>query len=195
MIAWLLVWRSQWAVQDLDARQAIALADAARRTPGATDQMHSLTVRQQARGHALDRDAAACERSLADARQLLDRADPARAPDLGGPNLTPPYVLVAEARCWIELAPSQAISMFEDALRIWPHDRPARRGVQQARLAQACAAAGEPERAAAEGLTALAITQSTGSSGTVRELRQLDRRLAGCDVSEAAEFREAFAAL
>jgi len=31
--------------------------------------------------------------------------------------------------------------------------------------------------------------------GTVRELRQLDRRLAGCDVSEAAEFREAFAAL
>jgi hypothetical protein len=40
--------------------------------------------------------------------------------------------------------------MLDDAVRVWPRNRLRSRGIQQARLALACAAAGEPERATAE---------------------------------------------
>jgi transcriptional regulator with XRE-family HTH domain len=195
MVAWALMWRSQWAVQDLDARRAIALADAARRTPGSTHQMGSLCARQQACAHALGDDAASCERRLAEASDLLDHPDASPTPELGAYNLTPPYVMVANARCWIELQPCKAIAMFEDALRIWPHDRALSRGVQQARLALACAAADELERAAAEGLNALRVAKVNRSNKTTLELRRLDRRLAACDAPAVVDFREAFATL
>ena len=156
--------------------------------------MHALCKLRQAHGHALANDAAACERRLADAHEglLLDGA-PATGEDpcdeLAGRDLTAPYVLAAEARCWVTLRPRQAIPMLEEALRTWPHDRTRGRGVHRARLA-----ANEPDRAAAEGLEALEIARATRSHVTMRELRRLDRRLAGCDAPAAADFREALAA-
>jgi hypothetical protein len=85
--------------------------------------------------------------------------------------------------------------MYEDALRRWPRQRTRSRAVHQARLSLACAAADEPERAVSEGIEALEIARTTKSKVILRDLKQLDRRLAACDVPVAADFREAFATL
>ncbi|MGI9097563.1 MAG: helix-turn-helix domain-containing protein [Solirubrobacteraceae bacterium] len=155
MRAWVLMWQSQWACDRLDPPRAVAFAQAAGRVPDTTDRLRSLSTRQEAYGHALANDATACQRCLDDARAILDCPDPYRRPDLGEPNVTVPYSMAAEARCWLALRPSTAISMFEDVLGLWPADRPRSRGVAQARLALACAVADEPERAAIEGIKAL----------------------------------------
>jgi hypothetical protein len=57
------------------------------------------------------------------------------------------------------------------------HHRGRDRGLHQARLAVACAAAGELDRAHAEGRKALAITRTTKSSGAARELKRLGAAL------------------
>jgi hypothetical protein len=103
--------------------------------------------------------------------------------------------MAAEARCWVKLRPRKAIGLLEDALRAWPRERTRGRGIHQARLALACAAAGQPDRAADEGITALSIAQVTKSDLTMRELKRLDRKLAACDAPAAADFHEAFAAI
>jgi len=196
LVAWLLMWQSQWACERSDPQRAIAFAQAGRARPGTTNRLRALCAEQEAYGHALAGDAAACQRCLADAKRLLADADAAPpGDDLAAQNASPHFTLAGEARCWLWLQPSKAIALFDDALRAWPSDRPRSRGVQQARLALACAAAGEPDRAAAEGLKALDTAQTTRADATGRELRRLDRRLATCDLPEAADFRQAFTAL
>jgi hypothetical protein len=199
MVAWVLLRQSQWAATQGDPQRAVVLADVAGRTRGASRRMHALCTLRLAHARALTHDAASCERSLAVAREgLLDHAsadadDPCE--NLAGRDLTTPYVLAAEARCWIDLRPRKAIPMLEDVLRTWPRGRARGRGVHRARLALACAAADEPERAAREGIAALAIARGTGSEVTMRELKRLDHELAACDVPDAADYREAFATL
>jgi len=200
MIAWALVWQSRWAAMRHDASRAIRLADAARRTPGTTGKIQALCALKEAHGHAVANDIAACEGRLADAYRLLDAAAQSDhvtlSDDVGRrDDSAAPYVRADEARCWLLLRPSKAISMLDDVLRVWPRDRTRGLAVQQARLALAYAAAGEPDRAAAEGIKTLGMTQSTRSDMTLRELKRLDRRLAACDLPAAADFREAFAAL
>jgi transcriptional regulator with XRE-family HTH domain len=200
MVAWVLMWQSRWAAMRHDAPRAITLADTARQTRGTTDTIRGLCALREAHGHALANDGASCERTLADAHGLLDRAVPGDQAtpwdDLGRQNLgSPPCVLADEARCWLCLQPHTAIRTFEHVLRLWPRERVRGRGIQHARLALACAAADDPERAAAEGVTALEIARATRSDTTRRELKRLDRRLATCDAPAAADFREAFAAL
>jgi len=199
MVAYVLMRRSLWAAPD--ARKAMMLADAGARTPGASAYMRALCALRQAHGHALAGSVASCERSLADAHRLLppDHAvtDRSLSPweGLGTREATTPYVLAEEARCWLLLQPSRAIATFEDVLRLWPSERTRGRGIHQAHLALACATADEPDRAAAEGMKAIGIAQSTKSDVTTRELRRLDRQLATCDAPTAADFREAFATL
>jgi hypothetical protein len=85
--------------------------------------------------------------------------------------------------------------MFGEVLRLLPRERTRKRGAHQAHLAMACAAAEEPERAAAEGMKALNVARTIQSDVIVRRLKCLDRRLAAYDVPPVAEFREALAAL
>jgi len=199
MAAYVLMRQSLWAAPD--ARKAIALADAGGRTRGASDYIRALCALRVAHGHALAGDAASCERSLAEAHQLLppDHAttDAPLTPwdGLGSRETSPPYVRAEEARCWLRLQPIKAVTMFETVLRIWPKERRRGRGIHQAHLALACSSANEPDRAAAEGLKALDIAHTTRSHVTVRELRRLDQRLATCDAPAAAEFHEALATL
>jgi len=195
MMAYVLVLRSRWAANDLDPRRAIAFAEAARDTPGTSDQMRAVCALQQARGHALAHNADACERSLADTHDLLERTNGAQTTDFAGQEISGPYVLAAEARCALSLQPRRAISMFEDVLRHWPGERTRSRGVHQAHLALACAAAAEPERAAAEGTKALRVAETTKSDVTVRKLKHLGRQLNVYEVPAVADFREAVAAL
>jgi hypothetical protein len=188
---------SQWTAVRDDAPRAIAFAQAAERTRGANTRIRALCALKEAQGHALADDRPACERSLADAYGLLDPVDTTHATwsDLGSREVSPSSVLAYDARCWLWLQPRKAITMFEDVLRLWPRGRMRSRGVHQARLALACAGAGESERAAIEGIKALAIARSTRSDTAVRELTRLDDRLASSDVPAAADFHDAFATL
>jgi transcriptional regulator with XRE-family HTH domain len=194
MAAYVLVLRSRWATNDLDAPRAVAFADAARDALGTSDHLRALCALQQARSHALAGDADRCDRSLADTRGLLERATGADRRDLAGQEISAPYVLAAEARCALSLRPRAAISMFEEVLRDWPQTRTRSRGIHQTHLALACAAADEPERAACEGMEALHIAAATRSDIAMRKLTHLDRRLIGCDAPAAQDFRAALAA-
>jgi transcriptional regulator with XRE-family HTH domain len=196
LVAWLLMWRSQWAADQSDPRRAISFAQAAAGTRGTTKRIRGLSALEEAHGHALAHDAAACERSLAAADGLLGAdADADARDDLSSQHVTVPYVLAANARCWTSLAPRKAVATFEDALRAWPDDRQLGRGIRQAQLALGCAAAGELDRAASEGAKALDIAQRTRSDMIVRELRRLDRRLSSSNLPAAAHFRETLATL
>jgi hypothetical protein len=200
MIAWALLWQSRWAAMRHDAQRAISLADEAARTPRATNKIRALCAIKEAHGHALAGDHAFCERRLTEARGLLDRSGQndhvTLSEDVGRrDDSATPYVAADEARCWLVLRPQRAVTMIEDALRAWPRERTRGFGVQQARLAHACASANQPERAADEGMKALDMAQATRSDLIVRELRRLDRQLIGCDVPAAVEFRQALAAL
>jgi len=195
MVAYVLVRQGRWAVEDQDGQRAIGLTEAARRVPPTTEQVRALCALTEAQGHALTGDEGACERGLAGAHQLLDRADPPQSPwdDLVRNEIMPPYVLASEARCWLWLRPSKAIAAYEGAIDCWPTERSRTGGVQRARLALACATAGEPERGAAEGLRALEVARATRSEMTMCELKRLGVRLAGCDAPQATDFRAALA--
>jgi hypothetical protein len=195
MIARVFVRRSQWAVARRDAPRAIAFARAALETPGTSSHIRALCAMKAADGHALANDPDACERSLADAHAHLDRTDSSRPLDLAGHEVTSHYVLAAEARCWLWLRPRRALTMYEDAIDRWPRHRTRSRAVHQARLALACMAADEPERAAAEGFEALEIARATKSKVILRDLAHLDHQLSARDVPAATDFREAFAGL
>jgi transcriptional regulator with XRE-family HTH domain len=164
--------RAQWAVQRLDARRAIALAEDALRTAGTSAQTHARCALRAAHGHALANDAASCERLLADASKAADAL--ATAPGA----VTRSNVRANEARCWGWMKPQKAVLLYDEALREWPREQMRDGGLHQARLALACAAAGEHDRAKAEGRKALAIARTTKSSVAARELKRLRDALA-----------------
>jgi hypothetical protein len=76
------------------------------------------------------------------------------------------------------MQPSKAIPLYENILRTWPRDQRAMGALHQARLALACAAIGEHDRAEAEGRKALAIARATRSGRAARELKRLREALA-----------------
>jgi hypothetical protein len=161
------------ARQQADARYAVAFAEAALRVPGIGEQTRARGALRAAYGHALVGDPDACERSLADAEAMMERADPPSVPPWVGRATIDSHVRPDEARCWLAMQPHKAIGLYEGVLRNWPRHRVRDRGLHQARLAVACAAAGELDRAHAEGRRALAITRTTRSSGAARELKRL----------------------
>ena len=173
-------WRArqgEWAAMARDPRAA-ALAEAALRVPGASAQTRAWSARQAALGHALGGDAAACERRLHDAYGLLEHADSPVPPWAHEFRVTRSGTRATEACCWLAMTPAKAISVYEDALRDWPRDEVRDRGLHRARLALACAQAGELDRAKAEGAGAFAIAKQTRSASAARELRQLRMALA-----------------
>jgi hypothetical protein len=76
------------------------------------------------------------------------------------------------------MQPSKAIPLYESALRDWPRDQMRDGGGHQARLALACAGAGELDRARVEGRTALAIARKTQSDVVRTDLKRLGAALA-----------------
>lgn len=167
--------QSQWSSQDHDARRAIVFADAALRVPRVNEQTRTMCALRAALGHALAGNADLCERHVADAYRLVERGS--HAPLAHTEAVTVHHVRAGEARCWISLRPSRAITLYEAALRDWPRDRPRDRGLHQARFALACAGAGERDRAEVEGRKALTIARATKSSVAVHELKRLGQAL------------------
>ncbi len=176
MASYLRTLQSRFAAQERDAQRAIDCAEVGMGVPGTSEQTRALCARASAIGHALRGDTNSCQRSLAKAYGLLDADSP--APPWASANVTQRHVRAGEARCWMWLQPSKAVPLYESVLREWPRDRMRDGGLHQARLALACAAVGERDRAKAEGLKALAIARSTKSNVAARELRRLRETLA-----------------
>jgi hypothetical protein len=195
LVAWVLLRRSRWSIEQRDAQRATAFAEAARRVTGTSGHIRALCTMRLAQAHALAQDTDACERSLATAHDLLGNVNPADAPDLCRLDVTSLWVMGDDPRCWLRLQPRKAIPMFERVLRLLPQERARKRGVHQAHLAMAYVAAGEPKRAAAEGMTALHIGHAIKSDVIARRLKSLDRQLSAYDAPATADFREAFASL
>jgi hypothetical protein len=165
--------QSEWAS---DARRAAALAEDALRVRGASAQTRAWCSRQAALAHAMAGDASASEPRLVDAHSLLYEESPP-PPWAGEYRVARAGTLAAEARCWAALDPAKAIGLYDAALRDWPRTEVRDGCLHMARLALACAATGELDRARAEGRKALAIAKQTKSATATRELRRLGAAL------------------
>lgn len=173
MLAWARARFAQWS----DALPlALRHAEAGLRTPGAGAHARAMCATRVAHAHACIGDAESTERSIAEAERLVgEESAPLPPPDQG---MT--YLLVRrwEARCWAALKPIRAIDLYDGILRDQPRAWVGGHGLYLAYLANACADAGELDRAKAEGAKALAIYKQTRSASAARELGRLRTALA-----------------
>jgi transcriptional regulator with XRE-family HTH domain len=169
LVAWARARQAQWT----DPPRAIRLAEAALRTPRADAHTRALCAVRAAYAHARIADVDTTARLLAAAHTLA--AQQSASPPLPADTpLSGFLVRCWEARCWAELEPAKGVALYDDLLRDWPHAVGRRDGsLYQSRLAIACAASGQLDRARAEGRKALATARATQSATAARELRQL----------------------
>jgi tetratricopeptide (TPR) repeat protein len=182
-----------------DASRTLDLARAAlRKQDRLSPHARALVFRQEARGHALSGDPAACARALAAAQEQATAPEDHREDEgaLTG-YCTPSYIDGEAADCWMLLEqPRQAVAILEHGLSAWPAPYQRDRGLNLARLAVARAASREPEQACAVAQGAAAIITNTWSARAVAELRRLPALLAPWpDLAPVAELRETLAAL
>ncbi|MEA2885429.1 MAG: hypothetical protein QOH32_4724 [Bradyrhizobium sp.] len=79
-----------------------------------------------------------------------------------------------EARSWAALEPAKGVALYDALLYDWPRAVGRRDGgLYHVRLAIACAASGQLDRARVEGRKALTTARATQSATAARELRQL----------------------
>ena len=171
MIAWTRARQAQWS----DPTRAERLAESELRTPRAGAHTRALCAVRAAYGHARSGDAKLTSRMLTTAQALLTQDSPP-PPNTALPS-TDRLLRCWEARCWAALEPAKGAELYESVLRDWPRGWTRDGGLYRARFAQACAAAGELDRAEAERRRALAITRATNSASARRELRRLGRAL------------------
>ncbi len=167
MVSWSLFRRSQQATAGGDAAQVIGLAGAARRGGGdLPGPMLAAILQQEAQGHALDGDEAACHAMLDEAHTFAVGTDDAGDARGGhGSFCTPGYLEMQRGGCWLLLGqPAKAVTPFETALHSMPAVYRRDRGVALGGLAAAFAAGGEPERAAQVAIEALGIARTAGST-------------------------------
>jgi len=174
LIAWARARQAQWS----DPPRAIRLAEIGLRTPRAGAHTRALCAVRAAHAHAHVGDAEATERMLVEARRLA--ADDSAPPPLATSAPLAEHVVPCwEARCWAALKPATGVALYDGILRAWPRGQTRDGGLYLARLARACAEAGQRDRARTEGRRALAIARATQSSVATRELRQLTIILSG----------------
>jgi transcriptional regulator with XRE-family HTH domain len=171
MVAWARARLAQYS----DAPTALRHAEAGLRTPRAGAHARAMCAARVAHAHARRGDAGAAGRSIAEAAHLAAMESPSLPPPYS--EMTDLHVHRWEARCWAELEPARAIGMYDDILRDQPRAWVRERGLYLAYVANACAAAGELDRAKAEGAKAAAIHRRTQSSATARELTRLVQKL------------------
>ncbi|MEU5725031.1 helix-turn-helix transcriptional regulator [Micromonospora sp. NPDC047738] len=160
---------AQRAAEATDRDRVLGLARAADRSGSAQAPVRAFAALQRAHGHVIAGNTSAFQAAIDDAHHLVASA-PADDGDLGS-FCTVPYVWAQEGDGWRRLGqPHAAITCFDRALDAWPESYRRERGLYLARTAAAYAAAGEPERAATTGLTALELAHLTQSARTSREV-------------------------
>lgn len=176
LAAYLLMRKSQQAFDDGDAARAIALAQQGRRLDPLPPRTLALCFVREAEGHALADDAAACRESIDVALRLAGK--PLDAANHLGVHCTVDYVRASEARCRQLLGESPAATKaYEEVLASWPYEARLDEGLWRAELAIAYLDEGDPERAAAHGLSALGVARATSSARSLRTVGRLLPRL------------------
>jgi transcriptional regulator with XRE-family HTH domain len=168
LIAWVRARQAQWA----DPPRAIGLAETGLRTARAGAHTRALCAVRAALVHARIGNTDATECLLARAHDLAAKDSAAPPLSVSAP-LGEHVVRCWEARCWAALSPAKGVAIYDRVLRDWPRGRTRDGGLYLARLASACAHAGELDRARTEGRKAFAIARTTRSRVAARELAQL----------------------
>jgi tetratricopeptide (TPR) repeat protein len=168
MVAYTLARKAHQAAESGDAARTVGLAQAAGRH-AATPRLRTAAMLQEAHGHALAGDERASLGMLDQAAETAGRADGEPGP---GRYLTPQYVEIQRAACWLILGRHErTVPTLERELARLPAVHRRDRGVYLARLASAYAASGEREQATAAAGQALQVAHATGSRRILRELR------------------------
>ena len=176
LAAYVLMRKSQQALDDGDAVRATRFARRARQTHPLPPRTSALCLVREAEAHALAGDAVASREMIDQALRLVSRPSDSADP-LGG-HCTVDYVRAYEARCRQMLGESAAaMKVYEEVLADWPQDGRLDEGLWRADLALAYLDEGESERAAAEGLSAVLVARSTSSVRTLRAVGRLLPRL------------------
>ncbi|GAA1254979.1 helix-turn-helix transcriptional regulator [Sphaerisporangium rubeum] len=172
-VSYVLMRQAQRAGETGDVASAISLGQAVQRKGEATHRIRSAAAQFEAQGHALAGDETAFRAAIETARGLVADA-PQLVPGDWAPWCTPAYIDIHEAAGWTRLGdPRKAIIAYEDALGAWSGEFQRDQGVYLGRLAQAYAAAGEPEQSAKSAATALSIARRTNSARIVTEVNPL----------------------
>jgi transcriptional regulator with XRE-family HTH domain len=172
LMAWTRARQAQWT----DVCSAVRIAETGLRIPRAGAHTRALCAVRAAHAHARLGHRNATEHLLAKAHELAAK-DSAAPPLSVSVPVAEHLVRCWEARCWAALSPTKGVALYDSVLRDWPRGRTRDGGLYLARLARACADAGELDRARAEGRKALAIARTTRSTVTARELKQLTASL------------------
>src|SRR5258708_10250117 len=127
--------------------------------------IRAVTLRQQARAHALLSEASEFTHAI---DQALTSASEDDSEGLDNPAryCTPSYVIMDAGISWLELGRADiAVNVFRDSLRTWPENSQTRdRGLCLARLATALAMQGDVDEACKVTLEASSLARSTGSA-------------------------------
>jgi hypothetical protein len=168
MVAYTLARKAHQAAEGSSAARTVELAQAAGRH-AATPRVRTVAMLQEAHGHALAGDERTSLGMLDQAAKMAGRADGEQGP---GRYVTPQYVEIQRATCWLVLGrPERTVPTLERELACLPAVHRRDRGVYLARLASAYAASGERGQETATARQALAVAQATGSRRILRELR------------------------
>ena len=179
MLAWTLFRRSQQALTEGDAGQALGLVRAGHRDSARLpNPMRAAMFQQEAQGLALDGDESTSQQLIDTAHDWAATDDTGDARQGHGSFCTASYLQIQRAKCWQLLdQPRRAISTYEAALAELPAVYHRDRGVALAGLATAYGADDEPDHAASVAAEALHIARAAGSSRTETMVAALGQTL------------------
>ncbi|MEV6491905.1 hypothetical protein AB0M20_25310 [Actinoplanes sp. NPDC051633] len=183
MAGFVLMRRSVQAIGARQGSHAAHLAQAAQRGDGPTTaRVRAIAAQTEAVGHAVSGATSDADRALELAERLVTESSEAE-PQMGDPSIgrycdLGTYLQITRAKVYLELGRGdQAVDAFTKVLALLPPEYHRDRGQYLGRLAHAYALAGGPTEACAAAEEALAIAATTGSSRTIRDLRNLLRHL------------------
>jgi tetratricopeptide (TPR) repeat protein len=191
LTAYILASKAELAGDMRLAADAIGAGEQAMRMAPSRSRIAALAATRAARGHALNGDQSATERTYDRARDLLHTSDDPNS--LDGQWLTENRITLSRAHSWAFLGDHhRAAEIFQSAIADLPSKHRRGRGVYLARAAVAHAGDHEVEQAAALGKQALVIGSDTRSGRILTELARLDDVLAPWQATPAvADFRSA----
>ncbi len=192
LTAYVLASKSELSGDMRIAADAIGAGEQAMQTTPPRSRIAALAATRAARGHAINGDRAAAQRSYDRARELLDASD--NDPDSpGGHWLNEDRLTLSQAHSWTYLGEyRRAVESFQAAITAVPNRLRLSRGAYLARAALANAGDHEVENAATMGMQALGIAADTKSGRILTDLIRLDDTLARWKTTPAvADFRVA----
>jgi DNA-binding XRE family transcriptional regulator len=175
VLAWTLYRRSQQALADGKAVEAVGLAQAARRdSDNLSPPTRAALCVQEAVSHARDGDETTSQRLLDSAHEWAANDTVGDAHEGPGSFCTAAYIELQRATTWLMLGkPRAAISAFETALPGLPNVYQRDRAAALGKLATAYATDGQVELASQTALEGLALARAAGSRRTVREVKDV----------------------